>query len=555
MKNSYKVLLLFCFFVALRLALLNLNAAEWGDSYHILRGALALINFSYPLDEKRLPGFSALIAPFLFLAEPVSAGRIVVALLTLAILILSYKLDQLLFPERRDHLWVPIFLALTPVFLYWSIRVMAIVPFTALVLAVFYIFYRCVNGTGLVRKRTLLYILLGVLVGLACLVRYDGFLLLPGFFAFFFLRRKWRDIFTVFGPWAVVTLPWYIWSRFIAAGQTSSAYFAEARTFSLLDLGRLRFFALSVLFLFVFPPFMAFIWEGVRSFVRRNREDLICFLPLGGFILLEILLAFFWTPSVPRILIPTMPFLIIFFLEGVERPSGLAPRRSEFAPELRRIPSQVWGGWKLLLISFGLFVLYIAGQYFERAYFLVLSRGGMVLVLAFSFLSVIALVSNFNNWSKRLFYTFFLLALSVSSFVVLGNQRKIYLTVYRLSQDASHLPGKVAYFDETGVSWWYLNQLSGNGVYYPQDATLSSEGQWQWLRRNDVRYILWTNEFNRGSVLSIVNDADYHDRFRLLRRVEVEISDGIDRFLIRRGLLPEREYPVLSSALYEVKIH
>ena len=600
MSRPTKIFLLISFFIALRLTLFNFNAAEWGDSYHILRSARDITKLTYSLEEKRLPGLPALMAPFLFIFEPVTAGRIVAALATLAVLILSYKLSQKLFPKSNWHLWVPIFLCISPVFLYWSIRVMTIVPFTALVLLAFYIFERAGQGpaaTGFRVQPTRdglpasgglnpfggplgspmgsnplknfvegwTPLGLGVVLGLACLTRYEGFLLLPGFFLFYVLKKRWRELFTVFIPWAVVTLPWFVWSKLIVKGPTGAAYFKEAMTFNLFDWGRFWFWGLSVLFLFVFPPFFAFVIKGFKGRLEVVKGDGIYCLPFGSFLVLEAALAFFWTPSVPRILIPVMPFLLMLFLEGVD---GMS--EPEF-PRARLLGLSSGEGKSLalgpqsqalflrtpwLIFFLALFLLYILGQYHQRAYFLVLSRGGMGLVLGFSGLALLSLMGGrWLRWKRglrRLFYISLVVVLAVSSFVIVGNQRKIYATVREVSEQAAQFDGKTAYSDETGVSWWYLTRLNDKGVYFPQKTKLSSEEQWQWLRENTVKYVLWTNEFNRGSTLSILDDPEYEDRFEPILDEEVEVADVIDSFLIGAGVLPEREYPRLGSVLYEI---
>ena len=60
LKN--KTVLVFLLFLLTHLLLLNVNTAEWGDSYRILRASEYIRNLNYPADEKRPPLFSVLLA-------------------------------------------------------------------------------------------------------------------------------------------------------------------------------------------------------------------------------------------------------------------------------------------------------------------------------------------------------------------------------------------------------------------------------------------------------------------------------------------------------------
>jgi len=122
-----KLFIFFLFFLGLRVLLFDVNISEWGDSYHIVRAAKSLReDFSYPVDEKRLPLFSVLIA------SKSSAGgddclgqRFSKFVLTAGILFLTYRLARRLFPDLDNFALCTLHFALlfSPVFLYWSLRV------------------------------------------------------------------------------------------------------------------------------------------------------------------------------------------------------------------------------------------------------------------------------------------------------------------------------------------------------------------------------------------------------------------------------------------------
>ncbi len=546
MRDSHKVFLLLCFFTALRIALFNINAAEWGDAYQVLSTAKNISELSFPLEKTQLPLFPAIIAPFLFVFEPLMAGRLVAALASFAVLILSYEVSKKIFPERDFHIWVPVLLAISPVFFYWSLRITAITVFTALILLAFYLFYdwRVELVPRLIKDDPPLlnYIFIGLVIGLSCLTRREGFLLFPAFLLYFLIQKRWVETVLFTFAWAVVVLPLFVGGSFIFANFSLNTYLGEIFSYQILNWEWLRFFILSYLFLFIFPPFFVFVYKGVFSFFEGTR-DLLVHLPLFAFIsLLEILVLLIWTSSVPLVFVPLIPLILPFFLEGVEnifeRYDGVVFRTCILVP------------W--FFVSLGLFVLYVVGQYYVRAYFLVLSRGGLALVLAFSVLALISLFIHNSEKGRNLFFASLVAVLLAASFVVIGNQRQVYSTVESLARKAQNLEGKVAYFDETGVSQWYLNVLSDKGVYYSEEKSFSEAEQWEWLQENNVSYLLWTTEYNWGAILDVQEEDDFEDRFELVEAHSVEIKDFIDGYLIEKGILAEREYPKLRSELYKI---
>ena len=59
-SHKFLIILLYIF---IHLILININVAEWGDSYRILRASEHIRNdFTYPLDEKRPPLYSIFLS-------------------------------------------------------------------------------------------------------------------------------------------------------------------------------------------------------------------------------------------------------------------------------------------------------------------------------------------------------------------------------------------------------------------------------------------------------------------------------------------------------------
>ncbi|HOV97611.1 MAG TPA: hypothetical protein PLW49_01140, partial [bacterium] len=138
-KNIPAKFYAYLLFIVLHVALFNVNAAEWGDSYRILRASEYIRQGSYPSDEKRPPLFSALTAVRPNSVDPVVWGRVVVFIFSFLSLIVFDKLTQIYIKNEKYRFVSLILFILNPVYLYWSIRVMADVPFSFFVLLTFYL--------------------------------------------------------------------------------------------------------------------------------------------------------------------------------------------------------------------------------------------------------------------------------------------------------------------------------------------------------------------------------------------------------------------------------
>ncbi len=217
-KKSY----IYILFVLLHLLLLNVNTAEWGDSYRILRAAEYIRDGSYPQDEKRPPLFSSVLALRPENVDAVLWGRVVMALFSLASLVVFEKISEIFIKDEKYKNLALIFFIFNPIYLYWSIRIMADVPFSFFVLLAFYLLSKW-DKVGY--KRLLV---LGATCGLAILTRFEGYLLFAGVitgvvfkknenrmklsFRSIFLKvyeNKWKLVVLGLTTFAVI-LPWLI---------------------------------------------------------------------------------------------------------------------------------------------------------------------------------------------------------------------------------------------------------------------------------------------------------------------------------------------------------
>jgi len=120
-------LVIFIAFLVFHLLLLNVNKVEWGDSYRILRASEYIRDFSYPIDEKRPPLYSAFLAlrPIVSL-DPVLWGKVFMLFVSTFSFYLFFRITRLLFREKRDLVTISLLLfSFNPVYFYWSLRIYA----------------------------------------------------------------------------------------------------------------------------------------------------------------------------------------------------------------------------------------------------------------------------------------------------------------------------------------------------------------------------------------------------------------------------------------------
>ena len=155
---------------------------------------------------------------------------------------------------------------------------------------------------------------------------------------------------------------------------------------------------------------------------------------------------------------------------------------------------------------------------------------------------------NFVKWkfSKKLVIYLLIFSNLIVSIIVINNQRLVYKTVNQGINFVQNLDGIIAYSDETGNSEWYLRNKS---FHLPEDMNLSIDSQYEILKKNDVKYLLWTNEFNRGSSFEDpVNNTNY----TLLKSYSQPIIDPFDLLLQEIGIVNPENVMVYSTKVYQV---
>lgn len=535
--NRLLFIFLIGYFVA-RVLLININYTEWGDTFRMIRAADYLSHGTWPWDEKRWPLYSVFLIPGIWMNAPVFYGRVLSILVSLGSLIMVYAFYlKYLSKNKLYAVAATAFVATSSVFGYWSFRVMADPLFTLLILVYFYYFPR-IYEKKTTRKGEYL---LSALLLMITMTRLEGLFALfstGAFFLFYSVNTK-RFLFKIKDllhnikaninslsvfliPQFLIYFPWTIYAKVLYKGPVNNNYLNEVTTFTF-DLEWLRYFFTYTVFILVIPLTLYFIWYGVNM-VKKDWY----LIPVGLFILQEFLIGFIWTPSLPRIYMPVIPFLGMLFIFGIQV-------FDKAKVEIR----------KYIVINLIIIGIFAYLQYEQRLYFLGASKllFGIILIsnLAAIFIPLLKV-----NYKKYLAGFVLVLNLVVAS-VVIYNQSYVYKSVLKGIELVAPLEGLVAYSDETGNTEWYLRS---NGFYLdPNNNIENLTEQYELLKGSNVSYMLWTEEFNRGSRFI---DPKADPRFSLIYIYQQPIRDPLDIVADKLNILDDKDYTVFTTKIYKV---
>ena len=508
LKNVFKnkTVLVFLLFLLIHLLLLNVNTAEWGDSYRILRASEYIRNLNYPADEKRPPLFSVLLALRPGSVDQILWGRIFMLSVSIASFGVFYKLTQLYLKEDKYKNLALLLFALNPVYLYWSIRIYADVPFTLLVMLAFYLLEKHKDSMNI-----RLAAVLGIIAGLSILTRFEGYILFGSLALGIYFAEKFRivDILSkqdflkrlplltgyIAGFFATVSPYWFY------RNPLSSSYFDEPSSRAY-DLKTLAIFVISMLFVFGVIWAWYFIFNDIHKIFSLAVGDI----GIGVFVLIELILVLLWPAAVPRLFVPVIPFLIIF----------LAVSARTYFDQLQKTPLTPLLGLTTLI------VIYPLSQYFLKLQFLVLYKPLLLLVLLIYLFSVHSILN--RKYNLFVFSTF--ITLMIWSGATIWLHKDNFISIKNATEYASeNLEGLIAYNDVSSVSNWYLNDRRANekvrGVFYPYDKKADLEESR--LKELGFDYLILTNEHNTDMTLDI-NQRPYLDE---IRNFEYEVNGKV----------------------------
>ena len=506
-KNIPAKFYAYLLFIVLHVALFNVNAAEWGDSYRILRASEYIRQGSYPSDEKRPPLFSALTAIRPNSVDPVVWGRVVVFIFSFLSLIVFDKLTQIYIKNEKYRFVSLILFILNPVYLYWSIRVMADVPFSFFVLLTFYLLSKYYES--LKQKETdkdykinnfKSLIFMGIVCGLSILTRFEGYLLFLSVFIgvifsqyeiffkkikikelFYLIKKNWKKAIVLGLTTLITILPWLLYRN-----PLESEYFEEPsrRTY---NFNTIWIYLSSILYIFGFTSAFFFIIKSsknVLDFLNRN-------ISITTFIIVELLLILVWPAAIPRLFVPLIPFFVLILTISLE--SYFKNYNNGKKADLLILVGPVF-----------LLFFYILSQYFLKLQFLVpvkVAFATIVLIQIFSLLS-------FYFGKVKIFFYLVLVSITFWSISAIFNHKDIYTAIKSAGIYArDNLDGKIVFNDTTSIADWYINYS------YPQKDLIGEKWDfsdkkrlnYEYLLENDVSYVLVTNEDNSSFDLNMKN--------------------------------------------------
>lgn len=498
LANNWLILLFFLFTLT-HLVLLNINAAEWGDSYRILRASQFVKHFTYPTDEKRPPLFSIFLAVQPSNMNPVLFGRVFMFIVSLVSLYVFYKILNQVFKDKQKIITSLLLFIFNPVYLYWSIRVMADTFFLMFVLLVSHIYISSVNKKKLAISNL---IYLGILSGLSILTRFEGYILFISLligvllfdtaFSFSVLKsfRKALNYILLGFKKNVLSAIIYILSTvlvlvpyWIYRNPFNSAYFEEPSR-RVYDLNTLLIYLGSFIFLFGFMLAILFLSYSKRYIVNFMQKYLAFF----SFISIELMLVLAWPAAIPRLFIPIIPFILIFISNGVV----------DFFKSKNNLKKNT----QVLLYTSGIIIFYVLIQYKYKLQFLILLKPILILVLILNVFSI------YFIYQRKLSYYIGIIVFSCMLWALATIW--IHKDIFKVVKEANeyvvnNLTGVVGYNDVSSVSDWYLNQanISSNvsGFYY--DLIIKENKLKENIQKKNLNYILVTNEHNTDLTIDV----------------------------------------------------
>lgn len=436
--KSHLFLSLLLVYVLSHILVININSAEWGDSYRILRSALSIEDsLSYPSDEKRPPLMAAMLAIRPDDIDPVSWGRVFVFGIGVLSFMLFFRLAKhvaqagLVEHDNQESYLVLacILYIFNPVLFYWSLRVMTDVLFLFFVLLAFTTYY-----TLPTRSKT--YLCLGLLVGLSILTRFEGYILGlafgSGILLEFITNRNSRKFIMHACMYAlgalVLVVPYLVYRN-----PFTSSYLAEPQGRAY-DMHMVLVFLVSFIFLMGFTGASAFF---IKSFAFFKKNSVV-----GVYLILHIALVLLWPAAVPRLFLPVIPFFAIIVAGYI-------------ISSLQAKSNAVY-----ILAYCVLTLLFAIAQYKLRLQFLLVAKLVFIAVLGIQAFVLFALTMR----KKRLVILGILLSCVIWSFATVRTHKDIYSTLVSASVFAvSNLEGDVLHNDTASIAEWYFNDL------YPND--------------------------------------------------------------------------------------
>ncbi len=488
--------LLYAGFILLHILFFNINAAEWGDSYRILRASEYIRLGTYPVDEKRPPLFSAILATRPAPVDQIFFGRAVLLVFSILSLFLFEKITRLFIKNEKYRKLTLALFCLNPVLFYWSLRIYADVPFMFFVLLAFYLLTRWKEKISVTQA-----LVLGLICGLSVWVRFEGYFLSLAIFVGIFYRnlKTFKDFFTKIVEYlknnfvtlfaygigvAVVVIRFWVFRN-----PLNSSYFEEpgGRVY---NIEMVLIFLASLVYLFGFTSAGFFFIKDIKGTLKTLLENPGIF----AFVALELTLILFWPAALPRLFIPILPFLLI--------PLTLALEKHFETSQKKFVLKDLIGLSPLFL----LLILVPLVRFYLKLQFVLIQKEFLLAVI----LLQIPVIYFIYKKQFKAFALFVCISSLVWALSPVYLHKDLYLSIKEASEyTAANVTGFVGYNDKSSVADWYLNDKdlssgtgsSLHGEYYYIEANKNIE--LSKLKARGYDYLLLTNEHNTSTTLDI----------------------------------------------------
>jgi len=486
---NYKWILIFLLlYILLRIIFINVNSAEWGDSYRILRATEFLQNFSYPTDEKRPPLFSFLLlfrfSQISLFNDPILSGRVTMLFLSVFNVLLFYIFCKIILKSSSEKiiLFAVGLFAFNPLFVYWSLRIYADNLFLLLMLLSFILYFKFQEN----RK---LYFLIPIplILILSITTRFEGYLLSLSIISAFFLGFIFSKIkiypflfITLFLTFLIFLVSYFKEFTFYI-NPIFSKYVDEAESRKI-TIDEINNFIFQLLFLIGSVFGVVFVLNNfVNLKIKNILEKWLNYGPLVHMFLLQFALSFVWFAAVPRLFLPILPILVILFVKGYEN-----FKFGEYSKKLK---------YFYFFMSFIFLLIYIGSQLYLKLPFLIT---GLKFFLTNIFVGLVGLgllgLVLFKKFPKNSMMLYFILSNIVWAILFVSLEKDTYKV---LNQAVTYF--KQNYSQESIV---LSNDVSSISRFYLKDKFRYSreldynEKVLEKVAKVNPDYIIVTNEHN-----------------------------------------------------------
>ena len=483
----------FLLFLSLHIIFFNINTAEWGDSYRILRASEFARKGAYPSDEKRPPLFSILLSIRPAAQDQIIWGRLFMFAVSVLFYFLFTKYARMYIKDNNYALLAVLYFIFNPIIFYWSLRIMADAFFAFLALLALYWLASWRDSLDFGKL-----FLLGFVSSLSVLTRFEGYLLFISVVVGIYfgtekislsslrIKNLWRKLknsilnILIYTITFIIVLSPYL----ISKDPLKSSYFKEPLSRSY-DFTNVWVYLVSLLFIFGSLFSFFFIYKKPRPFISFFQRNISA----AVFIVLELLLILWWPAAIPRLFTCTIPFLIIPLVLSIEA----------FVKKKENIRN------KDLLILILLILIYSVSQYYLKLQFLI--------PVKISFIAIILLHILIIFLIKKGKYLLFNVLIVISLFFWTVQTVILHKDIYTAIKEAAeysinNLEGVIASNDATYLYEWYLNYYSGNKE--ARSVYIGEKDIDGILKGGNIDYILVTNEDNISPRFSTSDRQDLY---------------------------------------------